>query len=357
MAISGSHRWAAGPGHWLSTALLMLLGASWGLQFTLLKIATGSRFSELAILTGSMILLAAAYLATLAVRRRWFRLTWRHVRFFFVSSLFGYVVPIGGVLWAADRLSAGLIVLYTEALIPVFTVAIAAGLRIEALSVRRLMAVCLALTGVAIAMWPELRSPGDAQLQFLMVVVLIPLSYAADGIYVSSRWPRDLCALQVVAGEAVAGAVMLLPVWLVLEGSSGLPTALPGGLGPAEWAILAFVPVTYLEVFLYFYMLRTRGAVFVSFACFVSLFAGFLWGMILLGEQHGAPVWIALALVSLALYLITVTRRESPAEPGPSARWPIVFRMGSRGRARRYSHARAQAMPANASTPDTQRPP
>ena len=57
---------------------------------------------------------------------------------------------------------------------------------------------------------------------------------------------------------------------------------------------------------------------FVSFGSFVSLFAGFFWGMTLLGEQHGAPVWIAIALVTLALYLVTVSRRESAALPATS---------------------------------------
>ena len=89
-------------------------------------------------------------------------------------------------------------------------------------------------------------------------------------------------------------------------------------MGTAEWAILAFVPVSYLEVYLYFYLLRVCGAVFVSFGSFVSLFAGFFWGATLLGEVYGAAVWIAVAFVSLALYLITVRRRESAAAPAIS---------------------------------------
>ena len=317
MSKSGSTRSLAlkaltcGLAAWCPAVLLLLLGAFWGLQFSLLKIAAGSELSELTILTGSMILLSLAYLATLAVRRDWFRTNWRHVRFFIISGLFGYVVPLGGVLWIADQLSAGLIVLYTEALIPVFTVVIALALWTEALSARRLLAVTVALAGVGIAMWPELATTTDARLKGLLIVFIIPLAYAVDGIYVSACWPQDLRAIQVVTGEAVAGAVMLLPIWLVLEGGAGLPS----GIGPDDWAILAFVPVTYLEVYLYFYLLRTRGAVFVSFGCFVSLFAGFFWGMALLGERHGPMIWIDVATVSVALYLITVKRRESVAVP------------------------------------------
>ncbi len=299
---------------WAGAVLLLLLGLTWGLQFTLLKIAAGSSLSELAILTGSMALLAVAYLATLAARREWFRPTWAHVRFFIISGLFGYVVPLGGVLWVADQLSAGLIVLYTEALDPVFTLAIVLVLRTERVSRRRLVAVAIAIAGVAVAMWPDVVSSADARAYGLLIVLIVPLAYAIDGVYVSSCWPQDLSALQVVTGEAIAGTAMLLPIWLALEDFAGLPT----GMGPAEWAILAFVPVSYIEVYLYFYLLKTRGAVFVAFGCFVSLFAGFFWGMALLGERHGPLVWVAVVLVSAALYLMTVRRRVSAAVPAAS---------------------------------------
>ena len=299
---------------WSGAVLLLLLGASWGLQFALLKIAAGSRVGELSILTGSMAMLAVAYLATLAARKEWFRTTWRHVRFFIISGLFGYVIPLGGVLWVADQLSAGLIVLYTEALDPVFTVAIVLFLRTEILSRRRLGAVAIALAGVAVAMWPDVTATADARALGLLIVLIVPLAYAIDGVYVSSCWPQDLSALQVVTGEAFAGAAMLFPIWLMLEGFTGLP----GSLGPAEWAILAFVPVSYLEVYLYFYLLKTQGAVFVAFGCFVSLFAGFLWGMALLGERHGPMVWFAVLLVSIALYLMTVRRRATATAPATS---------------------------------------
>ncbi len=290
---------------WAGAVLLLLLGATWGLQFTLLKIASESRLGELAILTGSMALLAVAYLATLAVRREWFSPSWRHVRFFVISGLFGYVLPLGGVLWVADGLSAGLIVLYTEALDPVFTLAIVLLLRTEPVTRRRLLAVAIAITGVALAMWPDLVSSVDARALGLMIVQIVPLAYAIDGVYVSSRWPQDLSALQVVTGEAIAGTAMLLPIWLVVEDFGDLPAA----IGTAEWAILAFVPVSYLEVYLYFHLLRTRGALFVAFGCFVSLFAGVLWGVALLGERHGPLVWLAVLLVALALNLMTVRRR------------------------------------------------
>lgn len=45
---------------WWYGLLLLVLGASWGLQFTLLKIAVDARLGELDILAVSMALLAAS---------------------------------------------------------------------------------------------------------------------------------------------------------------------------------------------------------------------------------------------------------------------------------------------------------
>ncbi len=306
-------------GHWRHTGLLVVLGATWGLQFALLKIATTSALSELGILSLCMALLAAAYLATLTIRGKLYRPNPRQLRFFAISGFFGFVLPLGGIILVADRLAAGLIVLYTEALIPVFTFAIVLALRSERPSRRRLIAIALALVGVAFAFGPEVVGSADARIEGLLLVLVVPLAYSIDAIYVAARWPSDLRALQVVSGEAAAGAAMLMPIWLLSGGLGELPSA----LGTGEWAILAFVPVSYLEVYLYFYLLRHAGAVFVSFGSFFALFAGFFWGWALLDETHPSTVWIAVALVALALYLIATRGRpaESAApvpQPAPS---------------------------------------
>jgi drug/metabolite transporter (DMT)-like permease len=230
------------------------------------------------------------------------------VRFFVISGLFGYVVPLGGVLLIAERLAAGLIVLYTEALVPVFTILITMMLRTERLTTTRAAAIVLALSGVAIALWPELMLSADARLEWLLLVLVIPAAYAIDGIYVSANWPKDLNALQVVTGEAAAGTVMLVPLWIITEGGAPIPAS----MGPGEWAMLGFVLVSYLEVYLYFHLLKTSGAVLVSYGCFISLLSGFVWGMVLLEEQYRASITFAVVLVVAGLYLI-VTRREATA--------------------------------------------
>ena len=309
---------------WRHSLLLFILGASWGLQFTLLKIAADGELGELSILTIAKLLLACAYLAVMAWKGIWFRPSRHHLWFFAISSFFGFVVPLGAVLLVAEELSAGLIVFF-ESLTPVLTVAIVLLVGTERLNAPRLTSIALGMLGVLLVLWPDLASPGSARMESLLFALVIPLAYAIDGVYVAARWPSDLSAFQVVTGEAIAASAMLLPffLWQSLLASPDAITAAAGpwldqpwGLG--NWAVLAFVPVSFLEVYLYFYLLKTAGAVFVSIGSFIALFGGIFWGMLLLGERHAMTVWIAVLLVSCALYLANFKAarpEETAAEP------------------------------------------
>jgi drug/metabolite transporter (DMT)-like permease len=281
--------------------LLFSLGVSWGLQFTLLKVATDAQLGEFGILTVSMFFIAAFCLAALAWHRAWFWPARHHLRFFFLSGLFGFVLPLGGIVIAAGYLSAGLIVLF-ESLTPVFTVAIALLLRTESVTRARLTAVVLGVVSVLIAGGQHIALADSSHLVGLAIVLVVPLTYAIDGVYVAACWPSDLRAIQVVTGEAIMGAFIMLPFFFC----SGEPLPLIQTWGVGHWALSAFVLVTLIEIFLYFYLLKTVGALYVSMASFLAMFSGIGWGMVLLGETHTPSVWLAVGLVSAALYIVTL---------------------------------------------------
>jgi drug/metabolite transporter (DMT)-like permease len=318
-------------------ALLFILGSGWGLQFTLLKIATDADLDEFGIVTVSMVLIAAFCLLAMAWRKAWFRPTRRHLRFFLIGGLFGFAAPLTAVVLAAEHLSAGLIV-FCESLTPVLTVAIALAMRTEALTMLRVAAIALGMLGAAVVLWPELIMPEGGRTVCLLIALTIPVAYAIDGIYVVTRRPADLSSLQVVSGQVVAGAAVLLILSYGLGGWQ--PLAMPfggdassGGWGAGEWAILVFVPVTCFEIFLYFHLLRSAGAVFVSAGSFVSLFAGVFWGMALLGEQHPSSIWLAVVLVAAALGLINSGQVAPAASSGRrrlGLREPLVEQMPDR---------------------------
>ncbi|HEX5796686.1 MAG TPA: EamA family transporter [Geminicoccaceae bacterium] len=273
-----------------------------------------AKLDEPGILAGSMVLLAAIYAMLLTGRGDWFRPTLGHLRFFLVSSMLGFVLPLGCAILAARHLPAGLIVLH-EALTPLIIVVLALAIRSEAVAPRRLAAVALGLSGVLLVVWPELIGLGEEPLESLLLALLIPIAYGTDTIYVAARWPDGLSCIQVVAGEVITAALLCLPLLLMSGDALFFTTASAVG----HSALLTFVLVTFLETYLYFHLLRRAGAVFISVASFIALFAGILWGIVLNGESHPASVWLAVALVVVALFLVASRRSGSAAVAAPGA--------------------------------------
>jgi drug/metabolite transporter (DMT)-like permease len=153
---------------------------------------------------------------------------------------------------------------------------------------------------VGLVLWPQLELPGRGALAWMLLVLVVPLAYGIESIYVAARWPTGLTALQVVTGEALVATLLLLP-FLALQGE---PIALDLTASTATLGILVFALAGVIEVLLYFYLIQQTGGVFVNFATFVALFAGIGWGMLLFGETHGVVVWLAVGMLLAALALV-----------------------------------------------------
>ena len=97
----------------------------------------------------------------------------------------------------------------------------------------------------------------------------------------------------------MTATLLVLPIFLIVDGTLSLPPH----MGKAEWAIALFVAAGVVESVLYFYLISKTGGVFVTFAGFVSLFAGIGWGVLLFAESHGAMVWFAVGLLCVSLVL------------------------------------------------------
>ena len=129
--------------------------------------------------------------------------------------------------------------------------------------------------------------------------LIIPLSYAFDAIFMEKFWPRNLDSTQVAFGESTASLifVILLSIfygnkyyyhfqWITI---------------PSFW-ILAFV--TFIEVWLFFYILNKVGAVFVNLSSYLVMPAGFLWGFLIFGETFTFIKLISTLLICISIFMI-----------------------------------------------------
>ena len=291
---------------WLPLIVLVLMGMLWGLQFTMLKLAVERGRSELNVLLMALVLISVVYAILVALRGRALRFTRENLVFFVIIAILGYILPMGATLYAAPHLPAGIITLFAS-LSPIVTFAVAIGLRTEAVSRIRIGAMLLGCVSALLVLGPEAELPGYGVLAWMLLVLLVPLTYGVESIYVAARWPEGMGVLELGLGEAIVAAILTLPLFLVF----GEPSSFGIGFSVADLAIVVFVLCGIFEILMYFWLIRTTGGVLVTFATFVSLFAGIVWGMIIFSERHGPLVWLAVLVLVGALALVCLDAARS----------------------------------------------
>ena len=281
-----------------ATALLLVMGILWGLQFAMLKQAAQGGYSDLTVMMIALILLSIIFLLIAIIKRERFRPSMTLFVFFVVTAFFGYVAPLAAALYAASELSAGVLVLFAS-MTPLITISIVLLLRTETVSAGRIVAVGLGILSVTLILWPEFELPNRGKALWMLVALVIPVSFGTESVYTARFWPAGLSALHAVTGATVAAAFLVAPVF-ILSGNS-FPEAL--SWNDAEVAILVFVGAGVIESLLYFVLIQKTGGVFVSFGNFVSLFAGLIWGILLFSEVHTNFTWFAVGILIAALVL------------------------------------------------------
>ena len=282
------------------------MGMTWGLQFAMLKLAVERGRSELNVLLMALVLLSIVYAILVGLKGRTFRPTREHLVFFVIIAILGYILPMGATLYAAPYMPAGIITLLAS-LSPIATFAVAIGLRTEPVSRIRIGAMLLGCVSAVLVLGPEAELPGYGALGWMLLVLIIPVCYGVESIYVAARWPKGLGVLELGFGEALVAAVLALPLFFLF----GDPGSFGIGVSVADLAILVFVLCGVFEVLMYFWLIRTTGGVLVSFGTFVSLFAGIGWGIVIFSESHGPAVWVAVLVLVAGLALVCLDTARS----------------------------------------------
>ena len=293
--------------------LVIVQGTAWGAQFAMLKLAAEGGYDQITVLFIALFLLSFCYFLIILMRRSLFRVTLEIGTFLVITALLGYVVPLAATLHAAPHLPAGIITLIV-CLTPMVSIAAAMLLRTERVSPVRLAAVVLGMAAAVLVLAQQLVLPGLGVLEWMLLVGLVPLCYGIESVYVAARWPSGLDVWQVGFGEAAVAALLVVP--LVVVFGEPIPAM---AWTSAETGIVFFVLVGLIEVVLYFWLIQKTGGVLVNFCVFTALFAGFAWGMVIFGEDHGAVVWGAAGVLLMAMGLLgyEAFSKESPKKPQP----------------------------------------
>lgn len=280
-------------------ALLVILGAGWGLTQPLTKIAVSEGYRHFGLIFWQFVIGAVLLTVFSVFRGKSLPLGGKQIRFYILIALIGTLFPNSASFEAARHLPAGILsILLSFMAIIAFPIALT--LRIDRFSWPRLVGLLFGIAGVSLMIWPEASLPDRAKIVFIPLGLVAPLFYAIEGNVVA-KWGTAGCdPVAVLLGASIVGAMMTLPLAL-WSGQWITPGA---GWGAPDWALVISSIIHTLAYTAYVWLVGRAGAVFAAQVSYIVTGFGLFWAMLILSESYSNWIWVALALIFTGLFLV-----------------------------------------------------
>ena len=275
--------------------LLFVLSSLWALHFSLVKLVEADN-SPLTILVSLLAVLCALFFILLLFQNKLFKFTLKKSLFFSVAGMFAYIIPLSVEFIVAPKIEAGILTLIVSA-VPVFTLIVIWIFRLLNVTIKLVIGTLSGLAGLLILFYGN--NDNTSVSIWTVYALIIPLSYAFDAIFMEKFWPRNLDSTQVAFGETTASLIFVI-LLSIFYGNKYYDHF--QWFTISSFWILAFV--TFIEVWLFFYILNKVGAVFVNLSSYLVMPAGFLWGFLIFGETFTFIKFISTLLICISIFMI-----------------------------------------------------
>ena len=201
------------------------------------------------------------------MRRRWPPLKLDAVAFYVLSGILGFVLPFALEILVAPQLPLFIFVVIISTM-PILTTALAAVTGMEPVNVKGIASVLLGFGAAVMIIWDTAELSADqVSRHWLLAAPAVPALYAANTVFVASRWPVQVDAINVAHGQALVVSIAAL-AGSVISGSI------------FDWHLATnSIPVVGLicsgeglALMVYLKLTRDYGPSLVSLANFISLF-------------------------------------------------------------------------------------
>jgi drug/metabolite transporter (DMT)-like permease len=294
-----------------TASALLVIGLIWGSTIPLSKIVVSSGHQPLGLIFWQL-LFSSVLLGAISIRRRPApKLNRRTLVFFLAVALLGTILPNSFSYLAISQLPAGVMAIIIAS-VPMFSLAIAGILRIERFSLIRSAGVLLGAVAVSLLILPETSLPDPDKAVFILVALVAPFCYGAEGNYIAVRAPRGMDAVSMLLGASVLGTLIAAPLAL----ATGTWVDLFTSWHAPEWALLVNSLFHVAAYSGYIWLVSTAGPVFSSQVSYVVTLAGVLLSGLALGESYSGWVWMALSLMIAGLAMVRPRQVERAAAAG-----------------------------------------
>ena len=292
----------------LPWACLLFMGATWGLSFSLGKIAVEEGIGAFGVSTVQSLLSGLILLAITLIRGKKLKELWHYWRFILLIALLGAAVPSVIFYTAAPYVQAGILAI-TVALIPMMTYGASIPLKIEGFSWRRFSGLLFGVGAIMLIALPENSLPDKSAVPWILLACISSVCYAAENIILGFRSAINIGPIRLSMGMNLLAGVILLPI-AVAKGQFYVPQF---PFGVAEYALLGLSVISVFAYTMFVFSVAKFGAVFASQTGYIVTLAGVFWGMAIFGEEHSIWVWMALATMITGLALVSPRHSTEPS--------------------------------------------
>ncbi len=279
--------------------LILIGGGSWGITFSLAKMATELGAHPMGLSMWQGLLGGVATLLYNFLRKVPVPLDAPHLRFYLICGMLGTAVPSTLFFYAAEHVPAGVLSIVI-ALVPMMAFAIAAALGIDRISPLRVLGVGLGLVAMLLMTAPETSLPEPGLVPWLLLAVAAGACYAAENSYIALKKPSATDSVTLLCGMLIAAGLMLAPVVAL----SGNFVPLSFSIGTVEMCVISMALINVISYGMFVHLVTITGPVFASQMAYTVTISGVFWGMIIFGEQHSPWIWAALVLMLAGLALV-----------------------------------------------------
>ena len=280
-------------------ALLVATGALLGLSLPFGRIATAAGVP--AALWAFVISAGAGgvLLAGILLRGRIIRVTPRRLRYFIISASVSYAAPNLLMFSVMPHLGAGYTgIMFT--LSPLVTLVFSILLGVRRPNAMGIAGVIVGFTGALMVATTRGEAGAPADMFWVVLGLLIPVSLAAGNIYRTIDWAEATGPIELAAGSHLAAAAMLLAgLGATSEWSSF--ALLPN----MPWLVAAQVISAAAMVALLFRLQQVGGPVYLSQIGYVGAAVALLSGMMFLGESYQWLTWLGAFVIGMGIILTT----------------------------------------------------
>lgn len=223
---------------------------------------------------------------------------------FFIQACINSVIPFTLIAWAEQTVNAGLATILNSTT-PIFAFLLTVLItRHEAVTMRKLLGTIAGVIGISLIIGMEAFQGVGKELVAQLAIVAATISYAAAAIF--GRGFKGLDPMMPAAGSMVCGAVILIPVSLVVDQ--------PWTIAPSADSLLALLGLsvfsTALAFVIYFRLIHTLGSVSTTSQAYLRVPIGVGIGVIFLGETLASTALIGLVFVVIGVAAMTFPSRK-----------------------------------------------